>query len=157
MTRDWSSAPASAGYFVALLVAGALSHRLSAQTILVVAMVLFGAGLLGLALAAGLADACSAAGVLIGIGNGAIDVAANALVVDLNRERLAAALNYLHMLFGVGALMGPLIVGVRARASDSVLVGFRAAARSAVGWWRSRCSSLPRSRSACLRPRAAAS
>ncbi len=101
---------ASAGYFVALLVVGSLSHRWSAQTILVVAMTLFGAGLIGLALAAGLPTLVSA-GVLIGVGNGAIDVAANALVVDLNRERLAAALNYLHMLFGVGALIGPLIVG----------------------------------------------
>ena len=101
---------ASAGYFVALLVVGSLSHRWSAQKILVVAMALFGAGLIGLALAAGL-PTLLAAGVLIGVGNGAIDVAANALVVDLNRDRLAAALNYLHMLFGVGALMGPLIVG----------------------------------------------
>lgn len=101
---------ASAGYFVALLIAGSLSHRWSAQKILVVAMSLSGAGLLGLARAAGL-PALLSAGVLVGLGNGAIDVAANALVVDLNRERLAAALNYLHMLFGVGALIGPLIVG----------------------------------------------
>jgi fucose permease len=48
---------------------------------------------------------------VIGLGNGAIDVAANALIVELNRDRLAAALNYLHVLFGIGALMGPLIVG----------------------------------------------
>jgi fucose permease len=100
----------SAGYFIALLVTGTVSHRWSAHKILVVAMSLFGAGLIGLALAAGLPTLLGA-GVLIGIGNGAIDVAANVLVVDLNRERLAAALNYLHMLFGVGALMGPLIVG----------------------------------------------
>jgi len=49
--------------------------------------------------------------VLIGLGNGSIDIAANVLIVDLNRDRLAAALNYLHVLFGVGALMGPIIVG----------------------------------------------
>ena len=48
---------------------------------------------------------------LIGLGNGSIDIAANVLIVDLNRDRLAAALNYLHVLFGVGALMGPIIVG----------------------------------------------
>jgi fucose permease len=102
---------ASAGYFMALIVAGALSHRWSAQKILVVAMALFAAGLFGLALAAGL-PALLGAGVLIGLGNGSIDVAANALIVDLNRDRLAAALNYLHVLFGVGALMGPIIAGV---------------------------------------------
>jgi MFS transporter, DHA1 family, inner membrane transport protein len=87
----------SGGYFIALIVAGSLTHRWSAQKILVVAMWVFGAGLVGLALAAGL-PALLGAGVLIGLGNGSIDVAANALIVDLNRDRLAAALNYLHML-----------------------------------------------------------
>ena len=101
---------ASAGYFVSLLITGSLSHRFSAQRILVLAMAAFGAGLFGLALAPGLSMLLWS-GVLLGAGNGAIDIAANALIVDLNRERLAAALNYLHMLFGVGALMGPLIVG----------------------------------------------
>jgi fucose permease len=99
----------AAGYFAALIIAGALSHRLSAQPILIVAMALFTAGLLGLALAPGL-PMLLGAGATVGLGNGAIDVAANALIVDLNRERLAAALNYLHVLFGVGALMGPIIV-----------------------------------------------
>ncbi len=99
----------AAGYFAALIVAGALSHRLSAQHILIAAMTLFTAGLLGLALAPGL-PMLLCAGATVGLGNGAIDVAANALIVDLNRERLAAALNYLHVLFGVGALMGPIIV-----------------------------------------------
>ncbi len=50
------------------------------------------------------------AGILIGLANGGIDIGANALIVELNRERLASALNYLHVLFGVGALLGPLIV-----------------------------------------------
>jgi fucose permease len=100
----------AAGYFIALIAAGAVSHRWSAQTILIIAMVLFAAGLSGLAAAPGL-RALLAGGVVIGLGNGAIDVAANALIVDLNRDRLASALNYLHVLFGVGALMGPLIVG----------------------------------------------
>ena len=99
---------ASAGYFIALIVAGALSHRWSAQKILVVAMALLGSGMFGLALAAGL-PALLGAGVLLGLGNGSINVAANALIVDLNRDRLAAALNYLHVLFGVGAMMGPMV------------------------------------------------
>jgi fucose permease len=100
----------AAGYFVALIVAGGLSHRWSAQTILVAAMVLFATGLFGLATASRLAPLLGS-GFLVGLGNGAIDVAANALIVDLNRDRLAAALNYLHVLFGVGALIGPIIAG----------------------------------------------
>jgi fucose permease len=100
----------AAGYFVALIVAGGLSHRWSAQTILIAAMVLFATGLFGLATAARLAPLLGG-GFLVGLGNGAIDVATNALIVDLNRDRLAAALNYLHVLFGVGALIGPIIAG----------------------------------------------
>lgn len=99
----------SAGYFVSVLIAGEINQRLSAQKVLVGAMVLFTAGLAGLAFARGLAGLLGA-GVLIGLANGGIDIGANALIVELNRERLASALNYLHVLFGVGALLGPLIV-----------------------------------------------
>ncbi|WP_333647915.1 MFS transporter, partial [Candidatus Binatus sp.] len=99
----------AAGYFISLLIAGEINQRLSAQKILVGAMVLFTAGLAGLAVAGGLAELLCA-GFLIGLANGGIDIGANALIVELNRERLASALNYLHVLFGVGALLGPLIV-----------------------------------------------
>jgi fucose permease len=101
----------SAGYFFSVLIAGEINQRLSAQKVLVGAMVLFTAGLAGLAVAPGLAGLLCA-GVLIGLANGGIDIGANALIVELNRERLASALNYLHVLFGVGALLGPLIVSV---------------------------------------------
>jgi len=97
------------GYFVALIAAGAVSHRWSAHHLLIVSMVLFALGLFGLALAP-ILPVLLLGGMIIGLGNGAIDVAANAVIVDLNRDRLASALNYLHVLFGVGALMGPIIV-----------------------------------------------
>ena len=97
------------GYFVSLLIAGEIHQQLSAQKILVGAMVLFMAGLAGLAVAPGLAGLLCA-GFVIGLAGGGIDIGANALIVELNRERLASALNYLHVLFGVGALLGPLIV-----------------------------------------------
>jgi fucose permease len=99
----------SAGYFFSVLIAGEINQRLSAQKVLVGAMVLFTAGLAGLAFAPGLTGLL-VAGVLIGLANGGIDIGANALIVELNRERMASALNYLHVLFGVGALAGPLIV-----------------------------------------------
>jgi len=99
----------SAGYFASVLIAGEINQRLSARKVLVGAMVLFTAGLAGLGIAPGLAGLLGA-GVLIGLANGGIDIGANALIVELNRERLASALNYLHVLFGVGALLGPLIV-----------------------------------------------
>jgi fucose permease len=101
----------AAGYFISVLIAGEISQRWSAQAILIGAMCLFTAGLFGLGAARGLLGLI-AAGFVIGLANGGIDVGANALVVELNRERIASALNYLHVLFGVGALAGPMIVAV---------------------------------------------
>jgi fucose permease len=99
----------AAGGFISVLIAGEIHQQLSAQKILLGAMALFTAGLAGLALAPGLA-VLLCANFLNGLANGGIDVGANAIIVELNRERLASALNYLHVLFGVGALLGPLIV-----------------------------------------------
>ncbi len=99
----------AAGYFLSVLIAGEVNQQLSAQKILVGAMAFFTAGLTGLAVAPGLAG-LRCGGFLIGLANGGIDIGANALIAQLNRERLASALNYLHVLFGVGALLGPLIV-----------------------------------------------
>jgi len=108
------------GYFIALLTVGALSHRWKAQHFLIAAMILYTAGFCGLAFAPAL-PLMLCATVVVGLGNGAIDVAANAVIVDLNRERLAQALNYLHVLFGVGAFLGPIISG--------------AALAHAIGYW----------------------
>lgn len=119
---------ASAGYFISLPVVGSLSHRISAQSLLILAMVLMGSGMFGLAASPDL-PALLGAGVIIGIGNGSIDVGTNALIADLNRERLAAALNYLHVLFGVGAFIGPLIAGY-------------ALARAVPYWWIFACGAF---------------
>jgi fucose permease len=99
----------AAGYFVSVLIAGEISQRVSAQKILIASMVLFAAGLFALAGSAGLTGLLCG-GALLGLANGGIDVGANAVIVVMNRERLASALNYLHVLFGVGALTGPIIV-----------------------------------------------
>jgi fucose permease len=97
------------GSLISVLIAGEINQQLSAQKILVGAMAFFTAGLAGLAASPGLTGLLCA-GFLLGLANGGIDIGANALIVELNRERLASALNYLHVLFGVGALLGPLIV-----------------------------------------------
>lgn len=99
----------AAGYLISVLIVGEINQQLSAQKILVGAMAFFTAGLAGLSASRGLAGLLCA-GFMLGLANGGIDVGANALIVELNRDRLASALNYLHVLFGVGALLGPLIV-----------------------------------------------
>jgi fucose permease len=100
----------AAGYLAALLAAGETAHRWSAQHTLTASMLLVSAGLFGLSAAPALPGLLCAA-FLAGLGYGGVDVASNAMVVDLNRDRLAAALNYLHVMFGVGALLGPIIAG----------------------------------------------
>jgi len=100
----------AAGFLAALLAAGETSHRWSAQNTLTASMLLVSGGLFGLSIASALPGLLCAAFVA-GLGYGAVEVASNAMVVDLNRDRLAAALNYLHLMFGVGALLGPIIAG----------------------------------------------
>ncbi len=111
----------AAGYFVALPAGGELGHRRGPHFLLFLALILDALGFMGLALAVSLrASLCAAAA--IGCGQCGIDIATNALVAELNRDRLAAALNYLHAMFGVGATLGPAIDGF-ALANQ---VGFRA-------------------------------
>ncbi|MHB8381071.1 MAG: MFS transporter [Candidatus Binataceae bacterium] len=113
----------AAGYFAALIAGGEIAHRRSAQQMLRGAMVLVSAGLCGVALAPRLGVMLVAAAVA-GLGQGAIDIAANAIVADLNRERLGAALNYLHVMFGIGALLGPVIAGFALRSHVRYEIAF---------------------------------
>ncbi len=99
----------AAGGFISVLIAGEIHQQLSAQKILVGAMAFSRRDWPGSQSLLALRY-CSCANFLIGLANGGIDIGANAIIVELNRERLASALNYLHVLFGVGALLGPLIV-----------------------------------------------
>ena len=98
----------AAGYFLALPAAGEIGHRRGPHFLLILTMGLGAMGFVLLAMAPTLAS-CMWAAVVIGFGQCGIDVASNALVADLNRDRLAATLNYLHMMFGVGATLGPAI------------------------------------------------
>ena len=49
---------------------------------------------------------------VFGAGMGLVDGPLNALVIDVARRSTASTLNYLHLFFGLGAVAGPLIVGV---------------------------------------------
>jgi len=101
----------AAGYFLALPLSGELGHRRGPHFLLIMAVLFDAAGVLGLAIAPALPASLGAAGA-IGFAHCGIDIATNALVAELNRDRLAAALNYLHVMFGVGATFGPAIDGL---------------------------------------------
>jgi len=115
------------GYFVALPAGGEFGHRRGPHFLLIVATAMDAVGFGWLAVASSLpASICAA--VLIGFAQCGIDVAVNALVAELNRDRLAAALNYLHMMFGVGATMGPAIDGLAMARGISYRLTFTAGA-----------------------------
>jgi fucose permease len=123
----------SLGYFTALTIAGEASEKVGPQTTMATAMLLATAGFFGLAIAPILA-AMLASAFVMGLGFGAVDVAGNAVVVELNRTQLASALNYLHLMFGVGALLGPIIVGfaLAAHVSYAILFALGAGVSAAV-------------------------
>src|SRR5438477_8457110 len=100
----------AAGYLAALFAMGEFVHRSGARTALAATMVLTAIGLATMAVAPGIPVLLCGA-LIVGFGHGGVDIGSNALVVDLNRLRLGAALNYLHVMFGVGALLGPMVVG----------------------------------------------
>ena len=52
-----------------------------------------------------------AAAVLLGVGGGGLNGGSNALTSDLNPESRSAALNFLGIFFGFGALLIPLLIG----------------------------------------------
>ena len=113
----------AAGYFVALPAGGEIGHRRGPHFMLIVATALDALGFVWLALAGSLAASICAA-ILIGFAQCGIDIGVNALVAELNRHRLAAALNYLHMMFGVGATLGPAIDGIAMARGISYRVTF---------------------------------
>lgn len=102
------------GFLVAVLAAGQLVERWGGRIGLTLAAGWIGAGFLGVAIAPTLPTLLGAAA-LVGLGSGTLDIAGHVTIAALNPQRTAAALNYLNVFFGVGAFLGPLIVGLMLR------------------------------------------
>ena len=68
---------------------------------------------------------------LAGIGGGFVNIPLNALISDINPHRRGAALNTLHALFGLGSLVGPLLVGFVL----SLQVSWQAVFCAVAGFW----------------------
>jgi fucose permease len=116
-------------YAVGSLAGGLLTERLGRRSILAVAVFLFGAGTIGLALAPAWA-AFLATAIPAGLAAGAIDSQCNGLVLDLYPDALGRELNRLHVWFSVGALTAPLVVGQLLNAGvawETVILGTGAA------------------------------
>ena len=97
----------TAGYLVAAFTSGLLTHKLGVRAFLALGGAAFVAGALPFAL--GLPFVVVLASLLLlGFGVAIIDAGLNSFVAGLPEN--AALLNYLHAFYGVGALVGPLIV-----------------------------------------------
>ncbi|MEJ7838928.1 MAG: MFS transporter, partial [Thermomicrobiales bacterium] len=95
------------GYIASGLVAGKIIERLGVGRLLVTSTGLVATGLMGYAIVPFFPIFLLLA-VLIGLGSGAIDSALNFFAAERFSE---AVMNRLHAFFGVGALVGPLLMG----------------------------------------------
>lgn len=121
------------GFILSVLIGGAASDVWGKRV-----YVLTGAGLLGL----GLATVALARSVwylrlgffMMGLGSGGFDAGLSPLIGDVEAENRGYALNLLHMFFGVGALMSPVLARLFGAGSGAWRGGFSVSAALALGF-----------------------
>ncbi len=99
------------GALVSQLVTGAIVDRVGHRPVLVAGPALAGVGMIGIVAGPSLAIVL-AAGLLMGLGYGALVVGANLVVADTFEDGGAGELNLTNVFFGVGAIAGPAAIGV---------------------------------------------
>ncbi len=118
----------SLGYLVGSLVSGRLydrlpGHRLMAGVLVVMAAMMF------LVPVIPLLPLLTAAMLLLGAGEGAVDVGGNALIVwACGGERVGPFMNALHFFFGVGAFLSPIVVAQAILLSGDIRLAYWALA-----------------------------
>lgn len=99
------------GAGASVLTAGLLVKKFGYQPVLAAALVVLGSGALLMTLAGNWPLALLAA-TLVGLGFGLQNVSTNLLIVRSFGSRSAPAVNLLSALFGIGSVLGPLLVGI---------------------------------------------
>ena len=99
-----------AAYALGSLGGGYATERLGRRVVLSSAVALHAAGVLAFGVA-GVWPAFLACALPAGLAAGGIDGGINGLFLDLFRTRRGRALNTLHVFFGVGAFVAPLVIG----------------------------------------------
>ncbi len=126
---------AQAGVFFTLFSGGSVLSTLvvarfmdrPARHVLVLAGALIMAGAQWLVASSGSLAWASVAVALTGLAMSTAGTVPNALIVGLYRERAPQALNALHLCLGVGAFVGPLLVGVATRLGNDYTAVYRLA------------------------------
>ncbi len=99
------------GSLAAQLVSGWASDRFGRRVVLAVGLLLLAVTGMVIAMATAL-PLTLAAGIVYGIGYGAFSLSGNVMTSELVPARRASAVNLVNMFFGVGAVVGPLVVSV---------------------------------------------
>jgi len=98
------------GYLAAIVLSGWLSAKIDGRMMLLAAIVFSLIGYGAFSLAPSFPAACALM-IVGGAGGGAIEVIINAVVMKLSETRRSNLLNFIHLFFGVGAFIGPAVVG----------------------------------------------
>lgn len=106
------------GFSVFILFGGIASDYWGKKAILGISLVTVAVALAMFPLASNFIIACLAM-FFIGGCNGVIESIANALIVDLNPEKSGLYVNLAQIFFGIGALIGPIVIGMALEAGVS--------------------------------------
>ena len=98
------------GSLVSQILVGVLNERLGWRRLMLLELGAFLLGLVGVIFSPTLPLLLGAA-TLMGLGQGAADVTFSVLAAEVYAERRVAALNLVNVFFGLGAILGPVLVG----------------------------------------------
>ena len=106
----------SVGLIPSVLLAGYLSEIVGKRPLLLLSLLIAGAGSMLFGLVPGLGERPNfllalAAAVVLGAGGGGIETLVNAVIADDNQPKPGFALNFTHAFFAVGAVLGPIVAG----------------------------------------------
>ncbi len=107
----WIFTAGSLGLTIGVMIAGVLSNRVSAKYIMMGGLFAMGIGAVVIPWTHAFIVLLGAQFIL-GIGLGAIDVSMNVIVTLTFSDTLGETLNNLHSTFGIGALVGPLLLSL---------------------------------------------
>jgi len=99
------------GSIFAQIASGWLTDRFGRRSVMIVSILLMATGILGFSNSKSLMTLVSFS-LLTGLGQGGVDMVANIIVAAAYPKNNLAALNILHLCFGVGASIGPALVSL---------------------------------------------
>lgn len=99
----------SLGYMLGSLLGGRLYDRLAGHRVMALALIAM-AAMMTLTPVMSILWLLTLVILLLGIGEGTLDVGGNTLLVWIHRHKVGPYMNALHFFFGVGAFLGPIII-----------------------------------------------